>query len=148
MVTFGNDPELQEMFAGEVAERSARLAEGARALRNGDMDSQMAGELMREGHTIKGTGKVMGYDQVATAGHMLELVWRWIQHGQITPAPIFGRILEGLSVSLPNALADPDSLAEVMAAVHDYFEGEELPEPLPVYDPTIAPPPCPQWQWT
>jgi len=126
------------MFAGEVAERSARLAEGARALRNGDVTPELAGELMREGHTIKGTGRVMGYDHVATAGQMLEMIWRWIQHGDITPSPIFGRILEGLGTSLPIALTDPDTLDEAMAAVYDYFKGEELPEPLPVYDPAAA----------
>ncbi len=134
-MTFGNDPELQEMFAGEVAERSARLAEGARALRNGEVTPQMAGDLMREGHTIKGTGKIMGYDHVAAAGHLLEMIWRWIQHGDITPAPIFGRVLEGMSASLNVALTDPRELDTAIAAVLDYFEGEELPEPLPVYDP-------------
>jgi chemotaxis protein histidine kinase CheA/methylmalonyl-CoA mutase cobalamin-binding subunit len=137
-VDFGNDPELQQMFVGEVAERSARLAEGALALRNGDVTPQLAGELMREGHTIKGTGRVMGYDHVATAGLMLEMIWRWIQHGDITPAPIFGRILEGLSRSLPNALSDPSVLDEAMAAVSDYFEGEDLPEALPSYEPVAA----------
>jgi len=137
-VDFSNDPELQEMFVGEVAERSARLAEGARALRNGDVTPHLAGELMREGHTIKGTGRVMGYDHVATAGEMLEMIWRWIQHGEITPAPIFGRVLEGLGASLPIALTEPDVLDEAMAAVYDYFKGEELPEPLPVYDPAAA----------
>jgi chemotaxis protein histidine kinase CheA len=130
------------MFVGEVAERSARLAEGAAALRNGDVTPQLAGELMREGHTIKGTGRVMGYDHVATAGQMLEMIWRWIQHGDITPAPIFGRILEGLSRSLPNALSDPAVLDEAMAAVNDYFEGEDLPEPLPSYEPAADPEPA------
>jgi chemotaxis protein histidine kinase CheA len=134
-VTFGNDPELQEMFVSEVAERSARLADGARALRNGAVTPEMAGDLMREGHTIKGTGKVMGYDHVAAAGQMLEMIWRWIQHGEIEPAPIFGRILEGLSTSLNVALTDPDELDTAIAAVRDYFEGQELPEPLPSYDP-------------
>jgi chemotaxis protein histidine kinase CheA len=134
-VTFGNDPELQEMFVSEVAERSARLADGARALRNGAVTPETAGDLMREGHTIKGTGKVMGYDHVAAAGQMLEMIWRWIQHGEIEPAPIFGRILEGLSTSLNVALTDPDELDTAIAAVRDYFEGQELPEPLPSYDP-------------
>ena len=119
------------MFVGEVAERSAILANGARTLRKGDMTPQIAGELLREGHTIKGTGRVMGYDHVATAGEMLEMIWRWIQRGDITPLPIFGRILEGLSDSLPGALTDPAQLDEAMAAVLDYFEGEDLPEELP-----------------
>ena len=139
-MTWSDDPELQEMFVGEVAERSAILANGARTLRNGDMTPQIAGELLREGHTIKGTGRVMGYDHVATAGEMLEMIWRWIQRGDITPLPIFGRILEGLSNSLPGALTDPGQLDEAMAAVLEYFEGEELPDELP-RPPSAAPMP-------
>jgi two-component system chemotaxis sensor kinase CheA len=130
-VTWSNDPEMQKMFLDEVTERSARLVEGAQALRAGSVTSQEAGDLLREGHTIKGTGRVMGYEDVGSAGLMLEMIWRWIQQGDITPVPIFGRILEALSAAIPRALDDPDSLAEAMAAVHDFFEGQTLPAELP-----------------
>ena len=49
---FGNDPELQQMFVGEVAERSARLAEGAQALRDGDVTPQLAGELQNTRQSV------------------------------------------------------------------------------------------------
>ncbi len=137
-MSWSNDPELQQMFVEEVTERSARLVEGAQALRAGTIAPQDAGELRREGHTIKGTGRVMGYDDVASAGLMLEMLWRWIQHGDLTPAPIFGSVLEVLSASIPGALDDPTELTEAMAAVHAFFDGESLPAelpPIPVVDP-------------
>ncbi|HZJ48042.1 MAG TPA: Hpt domain-containing protein, partial [Acidimicrobiia bacterium] len=130
-MSWSNDPELQQMFVDEVAERSARLVDGAQALRAGSMTPEQAGDLLREGHTIKGTGRVMGYDDVASAGLMLEMLWRWIQHGDLEPEPIFGRVLEALSAAIPGALDDPSELAEAMGAVHDYFEGQTLPEELP-----------------
>jgi len=122
---------MQKMFLDEVTERSARLVEGAQALRAGSVSPQEAGDLLREGHTIKGTGRVMGYDDVGSAGLMLEMIWRWIQQGEITPAPLFGRVLEGLSAAIPNALDDPAELAVAMTAVHEFFDGQELPEELP-----------------
>ena len=138
------------MFVEEVTERSARLVEGAQSLRSGTITPQEAGELLREGHTIKGTGRVMGYDDVGAAGLMLEMLWRWIQHGDLTPEPIFGRFLEILSASIPRALDDPTELAEAMTGIHEFFEGQPLPEelpPVPVLDPSetpvAAPPPAP-----
>jgi two-component system chemotaxis sensor kinase CheA len=130
-VAWSNDPEMQKMFLDEVTERSARLVEGAQALRAGEISPQEAGDLLREGHTIKGTGRVMGYEDIGSAGLMLEMIWRWIQQGDITPTPIFGRVLEALSLAIPSALDDPAELSEAMAAVHEFFEGQELPEALP-----------------
>ena len=130
------------MFVEEVTERSARLVEGAQALRAGTMTPQEAGDLLREGHTIKGTGRVMGYEDVGAAGLMLEMLWRWIQHGDLTPEPEFGGLLESLSASIPGAVADPAELATAMNAILESLEGQSLPEelpPAPVVDPVVTP---------
>jgi chemotaxis protein histidine kinase CheA len=119
------------MFVEEVTERSARLIEGAQALHAGTMTPQEAGDLLREGHTIKGTGRVMGYEDVGAAGLMLEMLWRWIQHGDLTPDPVFGRFLEALSASIPRALDDPTELVEAMDAIHEFLAGQSLPDELP-----------------
>ena len=118
-MNWSNDPELQQMFVEEVTERSARLVEGAQSLRSGSITPQEAGELLREGHTIKGTGRVMGYDDVGAAGLMLEMIWRWIQHGDLAPEPIFGRFLEALSASIPRALDDPTELENLADSLPD-----------------------------
>ncbi len=134
------------MFVEEVTERSARLIEGALALRAGTMTPQEAGDLLREGHTIKGTGRVMGYDDVGAAGLMLEMLWRWIQHGDLMPEPVFGELLESLSASIPGAVDDPTELSEAMNAIHEFLEGQTLPEelpPAPVVDLVVAPPATP-----
>ncbi len=142
-MNWSDDPELQQMFVDEVSERSARLVEGGRALRAGTLTSQEAGDLLREGHTIKGTGRVMGYEDVASAGLMLEMLWRWIQHGDIEPAPIFGRVLEGLGAAIPGALEDPTDLIEAMSAVHEFFAEQALPEELPL-PPSVRSEPSPE----
>ncbi len=145
-MSWSNDPELQQMFVEEVTERSARLIEGALALRAGTMTPQEAGDLLREGHTIKGTGRVMGYEDVGAAGLMLEMLWRWIQHGDLMPEPVFGELLESLSASIPGAVDDPTELSEAMNAIHEFLEGQTLPEelpPAPVVDLVVAPPATP-----
>jgi two-component system sensor histidine kinase and response regulator WspE len=119
------------MFVEEVTERSARLVAGAQALSAGTMTPQEAGDLLREGHTIKGTGRVMGYEDVGSAGLMLEMLWRWIQHGDITPDPVLGRFLEALSASIPRSVDDSTDLVAAMNAIHELLAGQALPEELP-----------------
>ena len=51
-MSWGIDPELQEMFYGELDERAARLSEGAAELQSGPVPIDRAGAMMREAHTI------------------------------------------------------------------------------------------------
>ena len=82
-MSWGIDPELQEMFYGELDERATRLSEGAAELRAGSVPADRAGAMMREAHTIKGTGRVLGFEAVAHVGEVLEDLWRGVQSGDI-----------------------------------------------------------------
>lgn len=82
-MSWGIDPELQEMFYGELDERAARLSEGAAELQAGSVPADRAGAMMREAHTIKGTGRVLGFEAVAHVGEVLEDLWRGVQSGDI-----------------------------------------------------------------
>ena len=73
---FQNDPELEKLFKDELDERSESLASGARAMAAGELTMDLAGRMLREGHTIKGTGRVMGYEGIARGGETCQLVWR------------------------------------------------------------------------
>ncbi len=82
-MSWGIDPELQEMFYGELDERATRLSEGAAELQAGPVPADRAGAMMREAHTIKGTGRVLGFEAVAHVGAVLEDLWRGVQSGDI-----------------------------------------------------------------
>ena len=82
-MSWGIDPELQEMFYGELDERATRLSEGAAELQAGPVPADRAGAMMREAHTIKGTGRVLGFEAVAHVGEVLEDLWRGVQSGDI-----------------------------------------------------------------
>ncbi|MCU0281794.1 MAG: Hpt domain-containing protein, partial [Acidimicrobiia bacterium] len=59
---FSDDAELLELFRAEISERAARLVEGARAGAGGAaIEKARANDLYREGHTVKGTARMMGF---------------------------------------------------------------------------------------
>ena len=64
-LTFSSDLELERLFSGEVEERADALVVGARALADGAMSDEMLQDMYREGHTIKGTARMMGYIAVS-----------------------------------------------------------------------------------
>jgi len=66
--------------------RSARL-------RGGEIDPALAGELYREGHTVKGTARMMGFTAIADAGKLLEEVWKGVQESELTMTSALGEAL-------------------------------------------------------
>jgi chemotaxis protein histidine kinase CheA len=134
---FQNDPELEKLFRDELDERSSALVSGACAMAGGELTNDVAGRMLREGHTIKGTGRVMGYEAIARAGETSELVWRWIQQGDLAPSSILARTLEHLAQAIPGALSGGDAevsvaIDTVRAVVADPALVNQLPQPLSI----------------
>ena len=142
---FQNDPELDRLFKDELDERSASLAQGASAMATGDLTAELAGRMLREGHTIKGTGRVMGYEGIARGGETCELVWRWVQSGDLAPSSMLARTLEHLAQAIPAALSGGDhdisvAIDTVRALIADPDLVAKLPEPLELDDAASAMP--------
>lgn len=126
------DPELEKLFMDELEERSKSLVDGARAMANGEAGSEIAGTMLREGHTIKGTGRVMGYEAIARGGETSELVWRWIQQGRLEPSSMLARTLQLLAEAIPGALNEgDDAVSGAIEAVRALVVDEELSSKLP-----------------
>lgn len=133
VVTWVMDPELYELFAEELTERSAVLADGARAIEAGVVDEIDPEEMRREGHTIKGNGRVMGYDLIGTAGQVCEEIWGWIERQEIAASPALGAALLQLAEAIPVAVdKEAADLIPAIRAVHTALKGEWLPGELPV----------------
>ncbi len=144
------------MFLDEVTERTARLIEGGKAMQGGNVDDEMAAVMLREGHTIKGTARVMGFEAISDAGKMIEDLWRGVKAGDVEPYPNLGRCLVTLAETLEPAMdADPDAgspeMVEAMEKLNratGFMIGEEsgeaahsatpTPVPAPDRDPQIA----------
>ncbi|MEZ5174638.1 MAG: response regulator [Acidimicrobiia bacterium] len=130
-----NDPDLDTLFREELTERSASLADGAAAIIAGTVDHDLAATMVREGHTIKGTGRVMGHEAIARGGEVCEVVWRWIQHDELQPTAMLGRALSYLGDALPAALDGPSdeisgAIDAIRTLVADPARLAELPEPV------------------
>lgn len=123
------DPELRELFREEVTQRVAELVEGARQMQQGAVSDDLAGSMFREGHTIKGTSRVMGVDGISRAGQMLEMVWRQVQHGDVEASPALGTALEDVAAAIPAAFdsASDDALNETLNRLNDVL-GEGDPD--------------------
>lgn len=129
---WSSDPELQQLFVTELNERSATLRDGARAMLEERVTDDLAGAMLREGHTIKGTGRVMGYDAIASAGLMCEEIWRWVQHRDLAPFPALGAALDRLAEVIPRAhTGETTDLSAAMHGVLQTLEGVALPGQLP-----------------
>jgi chemotaxis protein histidine kinase CheA len=127
-----NDPELEKLFKDELDERSASLAEGARAMMDDEITSELAGRMLREGHTIKGTGRVMGYEGIARGGEACEFVWRFIQRGDLAPSSMLGRTLLMLAEAIPPALGGDDAdVSDAIDTVRTLIVDPELLDALP-----------------
>lgn len=130
-----NDPDLESLFREELTERAASLAEGAAAIVNEAVTPELAGRMVREGHTIKGTGRVMGHEVIARGGETCEVIWRWIQQGDYQPTGMVGRVLAILASSLVEALSGSSndvnsSIATLRTLISNPERLQELPEPL------------------
>jgi chemotaxis protein histidine kinase CheA len=131
-VELSSDADLQQLFVAELTERSENLLEGARAMREGTLGDDVAPDMVREGHTIKGTGRVMGFNDIASAGLMCEEIWRWVQRGELQPFPALGDALYRLAQVIPRAYdGELTDLASCMHGVIQSLDGVSLPGTLP-----------------
>ena len=96
-------PELIEIYHGEVVDRSRRLAAGARQLALQQLTPESVTDLVRDAHTIKGSSRVIGLSETGHAGALLEIAWKRIESGDLTPTGAVVRALEQLAVFLPEA---------------------------------------------
>lgn len=152
-MSWSADPELLQMFLDEVTERSQRLIEGGKAMQRGGVDDEMSGVMLREGHTIKGTARVMGFEAISDAGKMIEDLWRGVKAAEIEPYPNLGRCLVTLAETLDDATkADPDTGSREMIDAMEklnratgYMLGEPIddadkPPASPAEPPSVAEP--------
>jgi chemotaxis protein histidine kinase CheA len=105
-----DDAELKALFRHEVTERSGRIAAGAGLMASGSAPEGTLGDLKREGHTIKGTARMMGFTEIGEAGRLIEEVVQAAIDGE-APAGValwqaLGRAAEALAGALDGESAE------------------------------------------
>ena len=148
-MSWTNDPELEEMFRDEVASRSAALVDGAVRLAARDYDAELTADMYREGHSVKGTSRVMGFEALSVAGKLLESTWRSIDSGDLEWDADIADALLALAEALPDAVAadralgtpDMSEAIEGLEAVLEAFGGVPPPSDAPPADTERRQPP-------
>jgi two-component system chemotaxis sensor kinase CheA len=73
----------QETYKEEAHELLAELEDGLLELEQAPGDNELIGRVFRALHTIKGSGAMFGFDQIASFTHELETAFDLVRNGQI-----------------------------------------------------------------
>ena len=72
MAGWADDPELLATFRAEVDERLASLSSGLLELEARPEDPGLVSSLFRDAHTVKGSARMLGRDDVVAVAHVAE----------------------------------------------------------------------------
>jgi len=157
---WAEDPELLATFRAEVEERLASLSAGLLQLEAHPSPKQLVAALFRDAHTVKGSARMMGLQQVLETAHAAEDLLGAVRDGRFTArrdlVDLLLATVDGISRSIPGAPApvDPAHLTALVDALRGALNGDEpatIPraaEPVPVLGSppvvaVLAPPPAP-----
>jgi chemotaxis protein histidine kinase CheA len=133
-VDLSGDAELLAIFREELTLRSENLVLGAHELGASGVSRDKASDLLRDGHTIKGSARMMGFDALGDAGEALELAWRLVVDGSLDGdiADFASRLGNVAALLLPTMDQNPvEGTPKLKAAVAALMPTRSpTPEPL------------------
>lgn len=103
-----------DIFAKEAEEHLASLQTGLLELEVRSSDSGLIHDLLRNAHTLKGSAKMMGFDDIAAIGHRMEDLLKEMEDGNTS--------VDAAGINL--LLKGTDAVERMVAAL---LKGEESP---------------------
>ena len=131
MSTWANDPELVATFRQEVEDRLASLCDGLLKLEQHPQPRQLVGALFRDAHTVKGSARMLGLEDVVGVAHRSEDLLGAVRDGRFDPRKDLIDLLlaaaEGIRRGLPGAQnpVDEGDLNLLVAALDAALEGQD-----------------------
>jgi chemotaxis protein histidine kinase CheA len=138
-MNWADDPEVVATFRAEVEERLASLTDGLLRLEQHPSPRQLVASLFRDAHTVKGSARMLGLDQVVSLAHRSEDLLGQLRDGRVGVRRDLVDLLlvavEALKRSLPGAdrPVPETALAEVTTALDAALGGAD-----PVAVPRLA----------
>ncbi|MDT8856029.1 chemotaxis protein CheA [Paracoccaceae bacterium Fryx2] len=127
------DDEIGGMFRQEAAELIASLEKGLLDLESAPRDADLINAVFRDLHTIKGSGAMFGYADLAHFVHEFETIFDAVRNGaaMVTPALIAValRACDQITRLIDAPQAATEASAELLAALALATAGESLPPP-------------------
>lgn len=130
-MNWADDPEVVATFRAEVEERLLSLTDGLLRLEEHPSPRQLVASLFRDAHTVKGSARMLGLDQVVSLAHRSEDLLGQLRDGRVGVRRDLVDLLlvaaEALKRSLPGAdrPLPEGALAEVVAALDAALRGVE-----------------------
>lgn len=123
MAAFGDDPELVATFRAEVEQRLASLSRGLLSLEGSPRQRDVLTGLSRDAHTVKGSARMLGLDEVVSLAHGAEDVLAAMRDGRL----VFDRnnvdlllsVVDAIGAALPGCDRDISGTTTVLLAALD-----------------------------
>ncbi|MGE5161295.1 MAG: Hpt domain-containing protein, partial [Betaproteobacteria bacterium] len=137
------DPELLHVFLTEAAELLPAVATGLRGLASNPGDRELARDLMRKLHTIKGSARMAGAMRLGELVHAMETrMEAAMQRASVTPETVDAlHTVYDRAMGLYDELHDPAAAAR--AREPEVIEAAEAVEPVETVDAVEEPPRAP-----
>jgi two-component system, chemotaxis family, sensor kinase CheA len=144
-VDLSGDAELLAIFREELTTRAENLIVGAHELASEGVTPERAADLLRDGHTIKGSSRMMGFEALGDAGEGLELAWRSIADGSFEgdEADFASRLGNLAALLIPALEQDPIKGSPKLQASVAALRSDGKPTPEPALVPTVETDPHP-----
>ncbi len=129
------DPELLQVFLTEAAELLPAVATGLRGLASNPNDRELARDLMRKLHTIKGSARMAGAMRLGELVHAMETrMEAAMQRASVTPETVDAlHTVYDRAMALYDELHDPNARARAPGKPDEADAAEEPPR-APVID--------------
>ncbi len=121
----GNLETFRQSFREEAGEILADLESALLSLNENPLDLELVGRVFRSLHTIKGSGAMFGFDELAAFTHRLETAFDEVRNGRLSMSPALidltlaalDQIRRMLEPGSDAAGAKPSACAAILAAV-------------------------------
>ena len=123
-MNWSDDVELVATFRAEVDDRLASLRDGLLGLEADPAPRRRIDALMRDAHTVKGSGRMLGLDRLVGLAHRAEDLLGHVLHGRLPVSTDLVSLLlataDGLGRCLPGASSPlDDAAAEALVSALD-----------------------------
>ncbi len=136
------DIELREIFKTSSEERFQVLDEGLLHLEKHPEDLETITVLMREAHSLKGDGNMLGVEDLGKVAHQVEHIFGAIKRGErkLTPALFdrLGRAMEAMRQMAQEAVTGEPAQVKVFYVLADLMAAEMADEEPPAPQPSAA----------
>jgi two-component system chemotaxis sensor kinase CheA len=136
------DIELREIFKTSSEERFQVLDEGLLHLEKHPEDLETITVLMREAHSLKGDGNMLGVEDLGKVAHQVEHIFGAIKRGErkLTPSLFdrLGRAMEAMRQMAQEAVTGEPAQVKVFYVLADLMAAEMADEEPPAPQPSTA----------